>query len=214
MPTVAGIAYLLGAKVAFFIGTLSDKIFAPFWAPNIVLFCAFLLVPPRRWWPFILATFAAHVVAELGVGMTAPRLLVAFGTNCLVAIINALAVRRFLEGHPWFGTLRKAILYIVITAIGAPAIAALAGAFVQVLGTGIFAHYGMAWAQWYASNALGSLTLGPIAMIWLCERRAPHAFRLNSTHVEAGLLTLVLLATCVIAFDAMDGVQVRLAYCD
>src|SRR4029078_5274413 len=29
MPVVAGIAYYLGAEAAFFVGTLSDKIFAP-----------------------------------------------------------------------------------------------------------------------------------------------------------------------------------------
>ena len=46
---IVAIAYYLGAEIAFLIGTLSDKIFAPFWPPNIVLFCALLITPPRQW---------------------------------------------------------------------------------------------------------------------------------------------------------------------
>ena len=42
---IVAIAYYLGAEIAFLIGTLSDRIFAPFWPPNIVLFCALLVTP-------------------------------------------------------------------------------------------------------------------------------------------------------------------------
>src|SRR5689334_19748258 len=68
-PFAVAIAYYLGAEAAFLVGTLSDKIFAPFWPPNVILFCALLVTTPRRWWVLILATFPAHVAAELGVGM-------------------------------------------------------------------------------------------------------------------------------------------------
>ena len=81
VPLIVALAYYLGAEAAFFVGTLSDKIFAPFWPPNIVLFCALLLSPYRRWWLFILAVFPAHVLAEVRVGMGAAQLLVAFATN-------------------------------------------------------------------------------------------------------------------------------------
>ena len=72
------IAYLIGAEIAFLIGTLSDKIFAPFWPPNIVLMCALFLAPTRDWWIYILAVLPAHVLAELGVGMPPAQMLVAF----------------------------------------------------------------------------------------------------------------------------------------
>jgi integral membrane sensor domain MASE1 len=87
-PVLVAVAYYLGAEAAFYIGTLSDRIFAPFWPPNVVLFCALLLATERRWWVFIAAAFPAHVVAELGVGMPAGQLLVAFVTNCMVAALN------------------------------------------------------------------------------------------------------------------------------
>src|SRR5262250_2943973 len=88
-PVFVAIAYYVGAQAAFAIGTFSDRIFAPFWPPNIVLFCALLLVPKRQWWLYIAATFPAHVIAEIGVRMPAAQLLVAFATNCTWAIVNA-----------------------------------------------------------------------------------------------------------------------------
>ena len=37
-PLLLALAYFLGAQAAFFIGTLSDQIFALFWPPNVILF--------------------------------------------------------------------------------------------------------------------------------------------------------------------------------
>src|SRR5262245_40238253 len=102
-PLLVALAYLLGAEAAFYIGTLSDQIFALFWPPNVILFCALMIVPQRDWWLYIAAAFPAHVVAELGVGMPAPELLVAFATNCMVALLNAYAVRRLAGDPPWLG---------------------------------------------------------------------------------------------------------------
>src|SRR5215217_5230297 len=111
------VAYYLGAEAAFLIGTLSDKIFAPFWPPNIVLFCALLMVPPKSWWLYVLATIPAHVIAELSVGMPASQMLVAFVTNWGIAIFDASAARYLLGPLPWFDSPGKTCIYIVITAV-------------------------------------------------------------------------------------------------
>src|SRR6186713_1117782 len=202
---IVAIAYYLGAEIAFLIGTLSDRIFAPFWPPNIVLFCALLVTPPRQWWIYIAATLPAHTLAELGVGMPMPQLVVAFVTNCLVAIANAFAVRRLIVGPPWFSTIGKTIIYVLITAFLSPAFCALGGAFVQVLGSGSMDDYGLYWARWYASNALGSLTLGPIAMICLESTTRP---RLAPTGraVEAAIIAAFLIAACIIAFEDLPSI--------
>src|SRR5262249_15885876 len=92
-PVIVSLMYYLGAQAAFFIGTFSDKIFALFWPPNVILFCALMFVSQRRWWLYILAVFPAHAIAEHGVGMPVPQMLVAFVTNCMVALLNAYAVR-------------------------------------------------------------------------------------------------------------------------
>jgi signal transduction histidine kinase/integral membrane sensor domain MASE1 len=199
------VAYYAGAEAAFAIGTLSDRIFAPFWPPNVILFCALMLVPIDRWWIYILAAFPAHVLAELRVGMEMPQLLVAFATNVLVAAVNAYAVRALVKHPPWFGDLRKTSLYVLVTALFSPALCALAGAYVPILGGGDPAHYWTFWAQWYAANALASVTLGPIALLAVSgdfrSVRSMPAGRL----VEAGLLALALVVVCVLVFKAMAG---------
>src|SRR5690349_5903505 len=82
-PAFVALAYFVGAEAAFAVGTLSDKVFAPFWPPNIILLCALLFTHRSRWWLFLFATFPAHLAAELGVGMGFSALLVAYVTNIL-----------------------------------------------------------------------------------------------------------------------------------
>jgi signal transduction histidine kinase len=195
------LAYYLGAQAAFYLGTLSDKIFAPFWPPNVILFCALLLVPERRWWHFVAAAFPAHVAAELQVGMPWPQLMVAFVTNCMVALLSAFAVRRLLGDPPWFGNLRKTGLYILITAGVSPAVSALGGAFVPILGGGAAENYWLFWTYWYSGNALNSLTLGAAFLTWTSE--GPHASGLTSRRriAEAAALTILLVVVCMVAFE-------------
>jgi signal transduction histidine kinase len=204
-PLLVAIAYFIGAQIAFFIGTLSDKIFAPFWPPNVVLFCALLLVPERRWWLYIAAAFPPHVVAELQVGMPAEQLLVAFVTNCMVAVMSAFAVRRLVGEAPWFGDLRKAGLYVLITAGISPAIAALGGAFVPILGGGPLENYELFWTYWYISNALSSLTLGPVFLTWLSETPKSSGLTASRRKIEAAVLGIALVVVCALAFEASAG---------
>jgi signal transduction histidine kinase/integral membrane sensor domain MASE1 len=202
---IVAIAYYLGAEIAFLVGTLSDKIFAPFWPPNVVLFCALVLSPPRQWWIYILAVLPAHIAAELRVGMPATQLLVAFVTNCLVAAINAYALQWLKVGPPWFGNIRNATAYVFVTAFVGPGLCAFGGAFVQILGGGFIDDYGLYWARWYASNALGSLTLGPLALI--CLEKIP--FSIVSPvrrRLEALLIAIVLALTCIVAFEQVPTI--------
>ena len=78
-------AYLIGAEAAFLVGTLSDKIFAPFWPPNVILLAAMLILGRERIWLCILAALPAHVIAEASVGMPPLPMAIAFVTNAAVA---------------------------------------------------------------------------------------------------------------------------------
>ncbi|MFL5265068.1 MAG: MASE1 domain-containing protein [Stellaceae bacterium] len=200
-PIFVALAYFAGAEAAFYVGTLSDKIFAPFWPPNIILFIALLLVPERRWWLFIAASFPAHALAESGVGMPVGQMLVAFATNCMVAVLNAVAVRRLLHGPPWLADLRKASLYVLITAGVSPAISALGGAFVPIMGGGPFNEYWHFWSSWYLANVLTSLTLGPVLLIWLSENPRSSASIPPARVVEAAALAAILVVVCTLAFE-------------
>jgi len=198
-PLLLALAYFLGAEAAFFIGTLSDQIFALFWPPNVILFCALLIAPQRQWWLYIAAAFVAHTVAELGVGMPVPQLLVAFVTNCLVALLNAYGVRRMIGGPPWFGNFRNAALYIVISAGIGPAIAALGGAFVPILGGGALSDYWLYWSYWYLANALPSLTIGPVFLIWFTDGANWSRWVVSRRQIWPALFATALAGICFLA---------------
>jgi PAS domain S-box-containing protein len=204
-PAIAALLYLLGAEAAFLIGTLSDRIFAPFWPPNIVLFCVFLLTPPRAWWPYLAAIFPAHTIAEIGVGMSLPQLLVAFATNVAVAMLNAVAANIFLGPLPWFDSLRKACLYVIITALVGPMVVALGGAFVPISGGGSIDQYWSFWAQWFVSNAVSSLALAPLVLAWLAERDLRGAHIPARTAIEASTLAIGLFIVCAAVFESGRG---------
>src|SRR5262245_23096432 len=204
-PLLLALAYFLGAQAAFYIGTLSDQIFALFWPPNVILFCALMIVPQREWWLYIAAAFPAHVAAELGVGMPAPQLLVAFATNCSVALLNAYAVRRFVGGPPWFGNWRKAFHYILITVGIGPAAAALGGAFVPILGGGALDQYWIFWSHWYLANVLPNLTLGPVFLIWFSDGARWVRWNPSRRHLEPAALAAILIAVCLVAASLSGG---------
>jgi len=205
LPVLLAIAYYLGAEAAFYIGTLSDRIFAPFWPPNVILFCALLLVPERRWWLLIAACFPAHVVAELRVGMPAIPLLVAFATNCLVAVLNAMAVRRLLGDPPRIGDLRRVAIYVFISAGLSPAVSAFGGAFVPILLAGPIENYWLFWTQWYFANVLPHLTLGPLFLTWLSASPNSSAVASPYRKLEAAVLAILLVAVCAVAFQVTPG---------
>src|SRR5262245_45800446 len=201
MPVLVGLAYYLGAQFAFLIGTLSDQDFALFWPPNVILFCALLFRPRREWLTLIWAAFLAHVVAEVGVGMPVPQLLVAFVTNCLVALLNAFGVRYLLDPPPWLGTLQRMGIYILITAGVSPAVAALGGAFVPILGGGSIQDYWMFWALLYLGNALPSVTLGPVILIWFAEpTRWPEGKVFRQLFEQGGIL-VALITVCLLSTE-------------
>ena len=195
------IAYYIGAQVAFLIGTASDKIFAPFWPPNVVLFWAFAHMPRDRWWLVVAAAFPAHLAAELGVGMDAGQLLVAFAANCIVALLNAVSLCSLLNGPPWFDSVRKTTTYIAMSAGVNPAVAALVGALGRIVGGADWTDFWLFWSAWYLANAIAALTLSPVAFTWHRRQGAPSAPMTGLRMAEAVLYAVALVAVCLLAFQ-------------
>jgi signal transduction histidine kinase len=207
-PVLVAFAYYLGAEAAFLVGTLSDNIFAPFWPPNIILFCALMLVPYQSWPLYIGAVLPAHLIAELGVGMSWPQLWIAFATNCMVAMLNAFGVRYLLGEPPWLNTFHKALVYVLVAAVASPAVSALGGAFVRIAGGAELGNYWLYWEEWYAANALASLTLGAVLLAWIAKRSDWAELSSYPRWMEALLLGAGITLACVVAFKA-DALTMR-----
>ncbi len=200
-PLLVGLAYYVGAEAAFLVGTLTDKIFAPFWPPNAILLCALAFAPYRRWPHYILAVLPAHIIAELGIGMGWQQLFVAFATNSMVALISAFGLRCLLGAPPWLNTLQGALAYVLVAAVLGPGIAALGGAFVRITGGGELGHYQQFWAEWFIANALGALSLGAMLLAWMAKNGDDWVeFRSGWRHIEASFLLAGLGLACAIAF--------------
>ena len=169
-PLLVGVVYYLGAEAAFLIGTLTDKIFAPFWPPNAILFCALALVPYRRWPHYIIAVVPApSLFRSLRRGAVGSfQVFVAFATNILVALLNAFGLRSLLGPPPWLNSFRaggglrvhRGYRRSRHCGVGRRVCARIAG------GAEI-GNYWQFWARWFVANALASLTLGAMVLTWL-----------------------------------------------
>jgi signal transduction histidine kinase len=202
-PLITCIAYWAGAQLAFLVGTLSDSIFAPFWPPNAILFCALLVACYADWWRYLIAVLPAHVIAELQVGMDVAPLIVAFLTNCALALLSAWAVRWLLANPPWLSSFRRALIFVIVTAGVGPALVAFGGAYVRILGEPLAADYWVFWLQWFLANALGNLTLTPVILAFFYSGVDELSLVWSSKRwIEVVLVSAAVLLTCVIAIEA------------
>jgi len=195
-----GVAYYVGAELAFWVGTLT-YFFAPLWPPNMILLCALLMAPYRSWWLYIAAVLPAHIAAETRVGMQALPLLGAFICNVALALSSAAGLRRLSAGPPWLDGLAKAWTFILVVAIGAPALVASGVAALGWLSRGTLGGTEFAM-RWGVANLLGGVALAPIFVTWIGEGRAWLRGISAWRALEASCLTLSLLASAYIGFPA------------
>lgn len=162
---LVGVAYYLGAELAFYVGTLSH-VFAPLWPPNVVLLVTLLMAPYRAWWIYVAAALPAHIAAETQMGMPGVEWLGAFICNATLALGGALGLRLTVKQPPWLGTLRGAWTWILVVAVGMPALVGLAIAGAAVLTNGHIGTLGFA-KRWALANVSNGLTLAPLLATWI-----------------------------------------------
>jgi len=186
---LVGVAYYFGAELAFSVGTLSH-VFAPLWPPNVVLLVALLLAPYRAWWMYIAAALPAHIAAETHMGMPAAEWLGAFICNAALALGGALGLRLTSKQPPWLGTLAGAWTWILIVAVGMPALIGLSIAGASLLTNETIGTLGFA-KRWALANVSNGLTLAPLLATWigggLAWTRVPLSRWAEATLVLAGL---------------------------
>ena len=91
-----------------------------------------------------------------------------------------------------------------IAAVAAPAAVALGGALVPIAAGAPGENYWTYWAQWYLSNALGALALGPIGITLLADRRKLSEIESHRL-VELGFLGCSLVLVCAFVFEIGAG---------
>jgi signal transduction histidine kinase len=199
------VAYLLGAELAFLIGTFSGRTFTPLWPPSIILLAALLTIARDRPWVCIAAAFPAHLIAEIPIGVPWLQALVGFVASAVFAVASSRIVLLFLGARPWFGATWKVVRYVVLIGFLCSAVSAAIGAIGPAIGSGQLDQYLAHWSRFFTSTALGALTLGPVAILLADSGEKqfwPHELK---RQVEAIVLLFVLAILTLAALRASEG---------
>jgi PAS domain S-box-containing protein len=207
--------YYLGGVVGIALMFPASPI-AIIWLPNAILLAVLLLTPVRMWWVYLLAAIPAHLHLVTNFQPRVPlvtMLCQVFG-NIILAVIAALAVRRFAGAPPRFESLRSLTAFILLAAIAAPCVVAALVAYLFLL-TGWVSNFWIAWRLRFLANVFATLTITPLIVLTVTSgmttiRRAP-----LRRYAEFSLLTIGLFAVGIAVFgmdDASPGRYPALLY--
>lgn len=190
-----GIAYFLGARLSLYLLTKPDGV-AVFWPASGVAAGALITLGPRYKWPVAIGAAAATIVANLLGDRT-------FAGAAAFALCNAgeaLLAAGFIERQ--FGSgfaldrLRQ-VLGLLAAAVFASAISGIGG----TLGFKLF-HFSAApsltiWQHWFASDALGIVTVAPLLIGAAAARDRPPT---NETLEGVVALAAITMTSTIVIF--------------
>ena len=196
---LVGVSYYLGSEVGFAIRFPSIPT-AIIWPPNSILMAALLLAPARRWWAYLLATLAAHILVQSQTAVPPSTMLFLFVTNAGQAALGAWAVRRLCGGPPRFGYVRDVAVFLFCAVFAASFVTSFLDAAAVVL-TKWGDNYWLIWNARFRSNVLTVLTLVPAIVIWAAKGRDWLRGVALRRFAEGCILTLGLWATYAFAYS-------------
>ena len=182
--------------------SFSQAAASPFWFPDSILLCALLLVPPGRWWMFVLAALPIRLLAPVSAGLPLWFLLTTFAIDSAKGLLVATALRRFLKNPIRFETVRDFALYCLFAVLLVPAASAFGGAAARYF---LGSDFWPAWEQWFLGDALTHLVVTPVIFYWVLGVPWNEPIRSGRRWIEGALLAAGLLVTAYIAFDTEGG---------
>ena len=190
-----GIVYFLAARFSLSLLTKPDGV-AVFWPAAGVAAGALIALGPRAKWPVAIGAAAATIAANL-LGDRSFAGAVTFALcNAAEAMLTAGLIERQFGSGFTFDRVRK-VLGLLAAAVLGSAISGIGG----VLGFKLF-HFSTAptltiWQHWFASDALGILTVAPLLIGAAAAARDPPPLN-EALEGAAALLAITLTITLVI----------------
>jgi PAS domain S-box-containing protein len=171
VAVAVGIAYFLGARLSLFLLTKPDGV-AVFWPASGIAAGALIALGPSYKWPVAIGAAVATIVANLLGDRTFAGAAIFALCNAGEALLAAGIIERVFGSRFTLDRLRK-VLGLLAAAVLGSAISGIGG----VLGFKLF-HVSTAssltiWQHWFASDALGIITVAPLLIGVAAAARDP-----------------------------------------
>ena len=195
LAVVVGSVYILSAKLS--LSLLTPEGVAVFWPAAGVAAGALIALGPRARWAVVVGTMVATIVANLLGDRNLLSSIVFAICNAGEALLTAGLIERYF-GSPFSLDRLRHVLGLVGAAIVAAAVSGIGGALGFALFHGATASIFDTWQNWFASDALGIITIAPLLIGLASAARQPPA-RSETIEGLVALASLIVMSVIVIA---------------
>jgi len=171
LAVAVGIAYFLAARLSLSLLTKSDGV-AVFWPASGVAAGALIALGPGARWPVAIGAMAATIVANLLGDRTFAGAITFALCNAGEAILAAGLIERQFGSDFSLDRLRH-VLGLLAAAVFGAALSGIGGALGFKLFHGSTAPSLTIWQHWFASDALGIVTVAPLLIEVAAAARDP-----------------------------------------
>ena len=193
LAIAVGGVYILSAKLS--LSLLTPDGVAVFWPAAGVAAGALIAFGPRARWAVVAGTMIATIVANLMGDRNLVSSIVFALCNAGEALLTAGLIERYF-GSPFSLDRLRQVLGLLGAAIVAAAVSGIGGTLGFALFHGATESMFYTWQNWFASDALGIVTIAPLVIGLASAAREPP--RPNQT-IEGLTALALLIVMCVIA---------------
>jgi signal transduction histidine kinase len=163
LAVAVSIAYILAARLSLVLLTIPDGV-AVFWPAAGVAAGTLIALGPRARWPVAVGAMGATIVAHLLAGDRGILGIIVFALcNGAEAVLVAWLIEHYFGSSFRLDRLPD-VLGLLAAAIVGTAVSGIGGTAVYVLFQGSTAPILTTWQHWFASDALGIVTVAPLLM--------------------------------------------------
>jgi signal transduction histidine kinase len=191
---LVGISYYIGTRIGF-AWTPVGRPNSTFWPPNAILLAALLLARRKEWWTLLLAVLAAHMVAQLQVGVPVWTAAGWFITNSSEALIGAYCITQFTDSARRLDGVRGVLIFVAFGVLFAPLATSFLDAFAVVVTRWGRGYWPLSLERFW-TNALAELTIVPPIVLW---RSNPISWIRRASVARLGEGTLLAIGTVLVA---------------
>jgi two-component sensor histidine kinase/integral membrane sensor domain MASE1 len=195
LAVLIGCLYILSAKLS--LSLLTPDGVAVFWPAAGVAAGALIAFGPRARWAVVAGTMVATIVANLLGDRNLLSSVVFAVCNAGEALLAAALIERFFSSPFNLDRLRH-VLGLLGAAIIATAVSGIGGTLGFALFHSTTASLLVTWQNWFASDALGIITIAPLVIGLASATREPPG-RNETIEGLAALASLIIMSVIVIA---------------